>query len=103
MCIIYITYLGCADFVESYKDERLHKAAERQVVAIPERNQQQERHLGDKDEQAEDERTATLRGEIEHEEIRREVVTDISPRHMVEVGLLEKLVAIAKSGRWSKT
>ena len=91
----YVTYLGCADFVERNKDERLQETAERQVIAISECNQYQQRHLGNKDEQAEDERPAFLRREIQNEEIRREVVADVPPRHMVEVGLLEKLVAIA--------
>ena len=89
------THLGRTDFVECHENERLQKAAERQIIAISERNQQQERHLGNKDGQTEKERPLLLRCQIEHQEIWREIVTDVSPCHMVEVGLLEKLVAIA--------
>ena len=89
------THLGCTDFVECHENERLQKAAERQIIAISERNQQQERHLGNKDSQAEKERPLLFRCEIEHEKIWGEVMTDVSSCHMVEVGLLEKLVAIA--------
>lgn len=86
--------LGRTDFVECHEYECLQKAAEWQIIAISECNQQQERHLGNKDKQTKKERPMFLRCEIEHEEIWGEIVTDVSSCHVVEVRLLKKLVAI---------
>lgn len=121
---LYSTHLWCADFVERDKDGSVQEAAEGQVSVKGPGGHQQQEELREERSQAQTRappavctnRRASAHSEhsresylwllfgldtcteVEHVEVRREVVSGVSSGEMVKIGVMEKLPTIPDEG-----
>ena len=89
------THLWGADFVEGHKHEGLYKTAEGYVPVQPQWCHCEQYKLREKSDYANGEREPSVLDEVQHVEIDREVVFDVSASNVVEVCLLDEFTAIA--------
>lgn len=79
----HLFHLRCADFVESDKDEGLHKAAQSDILVQPDRGSQEQNSLGDKGKDAHRQGEPAALYQVQHVEVHREVVSCVSPSDVV--------------------
>src|SRR5262245_19724040 len=89
------TYLRSDNLVVSNKGHCLQKAAEHQVIAVPNGQENDDERRGDKGKQPHKEARRRAVAEVDVVEPQRKVVSMVLANQMVQVRLLEKLLAIA--------
>lgn len=93
-------HLGGADFVEGDKDGGVEEAAEGQVCVEGQGDQKQQQGLGQEGSQTQGQAPGAVCSQVQHVEVRGEVVADVPPRQVVQVGFVEEVPAVPDYGSY---